>query len=213
MIIRGTNPADVAFPEIVKPSVAVPDTLQAQAAEEFADEVTAGRVPSIRAIRASLHVGQSRAELVRAYLATLSDGYRSPLRGVPSGHHPGSADRSVTTHVGQRLRACGDHHTGDFAVQGDTRRGFGADLDRVGLSRQQQSVRAVLLGLVSPFLDTHRRWRLRDRYQDRAPAFSLGWLQRTRARDQPRELAVTCPSFTWRRADLGTLSAKYARCR
>ena len=52
----------------------MPDTLQVQALEEFADDVTAGRMPSIRAIRARLHVGQPRAQLVRAYLATLSDG-------------------------------------------------------------------------------------------------------------------------------------------
>jgi hypothetical protein len=34
------------------------DRLQAQAAEAFAREVAAGRVPSVRAIRARLHVGQ-----------------------------------------------------------------------------------------------------------------------------------------------------------
>jgi hypothetical protein len=33
------------------------DPLQAQAAEEFAGEVAAGRVPSVRVIRARLHVG------------------------------------------------------------------------------------------------------------------------------------------------------------
>jgi hypothetical protein len=42
--------------------------LQAQAAEAFAGEVAAGRVPSVRAIRARLHVGQPRAQQVRAYL-------------------------------------------------------------------------------------------------------------------------------------------------
>jgi hypothetical protein len=36
--------------------------LQAQAAEAFADEVAAGRVPSVRMIRARLHVGQPRAQ-------------------------------------------------------------------------------------------------------------------------------------------------------
>jgi len=44
------------------------DPLRAQAAEAFAGEVAAGRVPSVRAIRARLHVGQPRAQRVRAYL-------------------------------------------------------------------------------------------------------------------------------------------------
>jgi hypothetical protein len=47
------------------------DPLQAQAAEEFAGEVADGRVPSVRAIRARLHVGQPRAQRVRAYLTDL----------------------------------------------------------------------------------------------------------------------------------------------
>lgn len=38
----------------------------------FAAEVAAGRLPSVRAIRARLHVGQPRAQRVRAYLATLT---------------------------------------------------------------------------------------------------------------------------------------------
>jgi hypothetical protein len=47
--------------------------MQAQAAEMFAGEVTAGHVPSVRAIRARLHVGQSRAQWVRTYLTALVD--------------------------------------------------------------------------------------------------------------------------------------------
>ena len=47
--------------------------LQVQAAEEFAGEVPAGRVPSVRAIRTRLHVGQPRAQRVRAYLTALSN--------------------------------------------------------------------------------------------------------------------------------------------
>ena len=46
--------------------------LQAQAAEAFAGKVAAGRVPSVRTIRARLHVGQPRAQQVRAYLTGLS---------------------------------------------------------------------------------------------------------------------------------------------
>jgi len=49
------------------------DPLRAQAAEEFAGEVAAGRVPSVRMIRARLHVGQPRAQRVRAYLSALSN--------------------------------------------------------------------------------------------------------------------------------------------
>jgi len=48
------------------------DPLDAQAAGAFAAEVAAGRLPSVRAIRARLHVGQPRAQRVRAYLATLT---------------------------------------------------------------------------------------------------------------------------------------------
>jgi hypothetical protein len=49
-------------------------SLRVQAAEVFAADVAAGRVPSIRAIRSRLRVGQSRAQQVRAYLAALGDG-------------------------------------------------------------------------------------------------------------------------------------------
>ena len=49
----------------------MPDTdpLQVLAAQAFAVELAAGRMPSVRAIRARLHVGQPRAQRVRAYLA------------------------------------------------------------------------------------------------------------------------------------------------
>jgi hypothetical protein len=72
MIIRGTQQtAGNVCPETEQAAAGMPHALQAQAAEEFADDVTAGRQPSIRVIRARLHVGQSCAQLVRAYLATL----------------------------------------------------------------------------------------------------------------------------------------------
>ena len=48
------------------------DPLQVDAVQVFAGELAAGRVPSVRAIRARLHVGQSRAQRVRAYLAALN---------------------------------------------------------------------------------------------------------------------------------------------
>jgi Protein of unknown function (DUF2637) len=49
------------------------DPLQAQAVDVFADGIATDQVPSVRAIRARLHVGQARAQRIRAYLATLAD--------------------------------------------------------------------------------------------------------------------------------------------
>jgi hypothetical protein len=58
MIIRGAQ----ARPEtMVMPSVPDAAPLQGQAAQAFADDLAANRVPSVRAIRARLHVGQPRA--------------------------------------------------------------------------------------------------------------------------------------------------------
>ena len=45
------------------------DPLGEQAAEIFAGQLAADRVPSVRAIRAQLHVGQPRAQRLRDYLA------------------------------------------------------------------------------------------------------------------------------------------------
>jgi hypothetical protein len=76
MVIRGTQqPAGVVSTEMMEQaSATMPDALQDKAAKEFDDLLTAGRMPSIRVIRARLHVGQARAQFVRAYLATLADG-------------------------------------------------------------------------------------------------------------------------------------------
>jgi hypothetical protein len=52
----------------------VSEALRARAFEEFAEGIADGRVPSIRTIRATLHMGQSRGQLVRTYLATLRAG-------------------------------------------------------------------------------------------------------------------------------------------
>jgi hypothetical protein len=46
------------------------DPLQERAAELFAGQLAADRIPSVRAIRAQLHVGQPRAQRLRDYLAT-----------------------------------------------------------------------------------------------------------------------------------------------
>ncbi len=75
-IIRGARqPGDRASgAEHVPVAVSGADPLRVQAAEVFAADVAAGRVPSIRAIRSRLRVGQPRAQQVRAYLAALGDG-------------------------------------------------------------------------------------------------------------------------------------------
>jgi hypothetical protein len=49
------------------------DPLQEQAVELFAEELAADRIPSVRAIRAQLHVGQPWAQPVRDYLAGLAE--------------------------------------------------------------------------------------------------------------------------------------------
>jgi hypothetical protein len=50
----------------------LPDQLRVQAASTFADDLAAGRIPSIRAIRSRMHVGQHRAQQIRGHLAALS---------------------------------------------------------------------------------------------------------------------------------------------
>jgi hypothetical protein len=75
MIIRGAQvPADPADVPRAPDCVPDDDPLQVQAAQAFAGELAAGRVPSVRAIRARLHVGQPRAQRVRAYLTALTTG-------------------------------------------------------------------------------------------------------------------------------------------
>jgi hypothetical protein len=49
------------------------DPMQERAAELFAEQLAVDRVPSIRTIRAQLHVGQPRAQRVRVYLTALSN--------------------------------------------------------------------------------------------------------------------------------------------
>ena len=66
MVIRGSR----ALPDGVSGGTGIPDPLSGQAVEVFADQLAADRVPSIRAIRAQLHVGQPRAQRLRDYLAT-----------------------------------------------------------------------------------------------------------------------------------------------
>jgi hypothetical protein len=65
MVIRSSQ----AAPDSASGSEGIPDPLQEQAAEVFSDELAADRVPSVRAIRAQLHVCQPRAQRLRDYLA------------------------------------------------------------------------------------------------------------------------------------------------
>jgi hypothetical protein len=69
MIIRGAQAQPDAM---VMPRALGADPLRGQAAQAFADDLVANRVPSVRAIRARLHVGQPRAQQVRAYLAAIA---------------------------------------------------------------------------------------------------------------------------------------------
>lgn len=48
------------------------DPLHEEAVHVFAGDLRAARVPSVRAIRARLHVGQPRAQRIRGYLAAIN---------------------------------------------------------------------------------------------------------------------------------------------
>lgn len=68
IVIRGSQVQAADTPEGERTA----DPLREQAAELFAEELAADRVPSVRAIRAQLHVSQPRAQRLRKYLATAS---------------------------------------------------------------------------------------------------------------------------------------------
>ena len=80
--IRRTRPVPVsahtgrqgvpAVSNDVPGAVPVPGQLRVQAASTFSDDLAAGRIPSIRAIRSRMHVGQHRAQQIRGYLAAVS---------------------------------------------------------------------------------------------------------------------------------------------
>jgi hypothetical protein len=66
MVIRGSQVPPGAAPGTGLEA----DPLQERAAELFAGQLAADRVPSVRAIRAQLHVGQPRAQRLRDHLPT-----------------------------------------------------------------------------------------------------------------------------------------------
>lgn len=74
MIIRGAQSESAEVPAAADKPDAVPriSPLHLQAAQKFADEVAAGRMPSVRVIRARLHIGQPRAQRVQAHLGSLT---------------------------------------------------------------------------------------------------------------------------------------------
>jgi hypothetical protein len=77
MIIRGAQvPAVARCPDDV---ASVIDPLGEQAAIVFAAELAADRVPSIRAIRSALHVGQPRVQRLREYLAAAANTHGESL--------------------------------------------------------------------------------------------------------------------------------------
>jgi hypothetical protein len=71
LVIRGAQSpkAEASVPEAEPARGPEADPLQVRATGEFAGQIASGTVPSIRAIRARLHVGQPRAQQVHAYLA------------------------------------------------------------------------------------------------------------------------------------------------
>jgi hypothetical protein len=75
MVIRSSQAASDGVPDTETPS----DPLQEQAAEVFAEQLAVDRVPSVRAIRASLHVGQPRAQRLRDCLAAGAKGHGEKL--------------------------------------------------------------------------------------------------------------------------------------
>lgn len=68
----GTAPADVSRVVHTLSDVSGPDPLQVQAADIFAEQLAAGTVPPIRAIRSTLRVGQPRAQQIQTYLAAIA---------------------------------------------------------------------------------------------------------------------------------------------
>lgn len=77
MMVRGAQtPAAATRPH---DGAAVADPLGEQAAVVFAVDLAADRVPSVRTIRAALHVGQPRAQRLREYLAAAADTHGGSL--------------------------------------------------------------------------------------------------------------------------------------
>lgn len=72
-VVRSAGRVSRVVPDTEYASVGLSDhdPLQVQAADAFAEDLAAGRIPTVRAIRFRLRVGQPRAQRVRAYLSAL----------------------------------------------------------------------------------------------------------------------------------------------
>ena len=68
-VVKRAVPAGVPGPD---PDLAGLNGHAHAAAELFAADIEAGRIPGIRAIRSGLHVGQDKASQVQAYLRTIT---------------------------------------------------------------------------------------------------------------------------------------------
>jgi hypothetical protein len=75
MIVRSAQPLVVASSP--QDDASVTDPLEERAAAVFAAELAADRVPSIRAIRAAMHVGQPRAGTARVPCRSRGDARRN----------------------------------------------------------------------------------------------------------------------------------------
>jgi hypothetical protein len=73
MVIRTSQASVGGMSDVVQDT----DPRQVQAAEVFAEQLAANRVPSIRVIRAQLHVGQARAQRLQNHLCS---GSRRPAQ-------------------------------------------------------------------------------------------------------------------------------------
>jgi Protein of unknown function (DUF2637) len=62
----------IRSPWRVSGAVPGPDPLRVQAADAFAGQLAAGTVPSIRAIREALKIGQPKAQQIQAHLASIT---------------------------------------------------------------------------------------------------------------------------------------------
>ena len=87
MIIRGEQ-VPAVLPGICEDGYAA-DPLGERAAVVFAADLAADRLPSVRAIRAALHVGQPRAQRLRGYLAAAGSRRRADRLG-PHGPSTGA---------------------------------------------------------------------------------------------------------------------------
>jgi Protein of unknown function (DUF2637) len=101
MVVRNSQ----AAPGGVPGKAEAPDPLQDQAAAVFADQLTADRVPSVRAIRAQLHVGQPRAQRLRDHLTAAVTRAERLAREQPAGS---GAEPTGKTRAARIIQNVGD---------------------------------------------------------------------------------------------------------